>query len=144
MEAIPTEGVRRLLFFLENRLAQLRWTREDLAAAGGPAASTLRKASRRDGGLTRRTLARLDFAVGWQEGSSQNILAGRSPSVGVSAQIEACSAKVDAALRQAECPGVTRCAEELKNFLLTVAQRLGDFYTDPVLSGKDTADAGAC
>ena len=136
--------MKRLLFFLENRLAQLRWTREDLAAAGGPAPSTLRKAGQRGGGLTRRTLARLDFAVGWEQGSSQNILAGRNPSVGVSAQIESCSAEVDAALRHAECAGVTRCADELKKFLLTVAQRLGDFYTDPRLAGKDTADVGAC
>jgi hypothetical protein len=143
MEAVPTDGVRRLLFVMDNRLAQLRWTREDLAAAGGPAPSTLRYARRRGGGLTRRTLARLDFALGWQEGSAQNILAGQNPSVSVSAQIEACCANVDAALRHADCTGVTRCADELRNFLLTVAQRLGDFYTDPVRTGEDTVNAGA-
>lgn len=144
MEAIPTDGVRRLLFFLEDRLAQLRWTREDLAAAGGPAPSTLYKASRRQGGLAQRTLARLDFAVGWQEGSSQRTLLGGSPSVRLSEQVDSCSAAVDAALRQAECAGVKRCAAELKNLLLDVAQRLGDFYTEPVRTGKDTADAGSC
>jgi hypothetical protein len=142
MEAVPVDGVRRLLFFVENRLAQLRWTREDLVAAGGPAPSTLRKARRRDGGLARRTLARLDCALGWQSGSAQNILAGAGPSLRVSAQVESCAAEVDAQLRHAQCAGVTRCAEELRKFLLTVAQHLADFYTDP---GEETVNhAGAC
>ena len=49
MNAFPADGVRRLLFFVEDRLAQLRWTREDLAAAGGPHPSTLYKAAEREG-----------------------------------------------------------------------------------------------
>ena len=75
MNAIPADGIKRLLFFLEDRLAQLRWTREDLAAAGGPHPSTLYKAAEREGGLALKTLARLDVALGWQEGSAQRVLA---------------------------------------------------------------------
>ncbi len=86
MNAIPADGVGRLLFFVEDRLAQLRWTREDLAAAGGPAPSTLYKAAERGGGLSVKTLARLDVALGWQEGSAQWTLAGGSPTLRISEQ----------------------------------------------------------
>ncbi|AYE99315.1 hypothetical protein C0J29_30560 (plasmid) [Mycobacterium paragordonae] len=136
--------MKRLFFFVEDRLAQLRWTRDDLACAGGPAPSTLRKAGQRGGGLTARTLARLDFALGWQEGSAQRALLGQSPSVRISEQLSAYSSKIDAAMREAEREGTGRCATELKNFLLDVAQRLGDFYTDPVEPVRDSADAGCC
>jgi hypothetical protein len=144
VNGLPADGVTRLLFFVEDRLAQLRWTREDLAAAGGPAPSTLYKASQRAGGLALKTLARLDFALGWQEGSAQRVLLGGSPAVRISEQVNSCAVSVEAALRDAECAGVARCAAELKNFLLDVAQRLGDFYTEPVRAGKDRSDAGSC
>jgi hypothetical protein len=144
VNAIPADGVRRLLFFVEDRLAQLRWTREDLAAAGGPAPSTLYKAAERGGGLSVKTLARLDVALGWQEGSTQQVLAGGSPAVRVSEQVSLCASAIDAARRDAECAGVSRCAAELKNFLLDVAQRLDDFYTEPVRAVGDAADASAC
>ncbi|MEE6140604.1 hypothetical protein SKC41_30370 [Mycobacterium sp. 050128] len=144
MNAFPADGVRRLLFFVEDRLAQLRWTREDLAAAGGPAPSTLYKASERDGGLSLKTLARLDVALGWQEGSARRVLAGESPAVRISDQVSQCAAVIDAARRDAECTGVSRCADELKNFLLDVVQRLDEFYTEPVRAVGDAADASAC
>lgn len=144
MNAFPADGVRRLLFFVEDRLAQLRWTREDLAAAGGPAPSTLYKAAERDGGLALKTLARLDVALGWQEGSAQRVLAGGSPAVRISEQVTLCAAAINAARRDAECVGVSHCAAELRNFLLDVAQRLGDFYTEPVRAVGDAADASAC
>lgn len=144
MNTFPADGVRRLLFFVEDRLAQLRWTREDLAAAGGPAPSTLYKAAERDGGLALKTLARLDVALGWQEGSAQRVLAGESPAVRISEQVSSCAAAINAALRDGECSGVSRCAAELKSFLLDVAQRLDDFYTDPVRAAGDAADASAC
>ena len=118
---------------MEDRLAQLRWTREDLAAAGGPAPSTLRKASQRDGELAPRILARLDFALGWQEGlRTPGRCRVAALAVRISEQVSSCSLAIDAALRDAECGGVSRCAQELKKFLLDVAQRLGDFYTDPI------------
>jgi hypothetical protein len=144
VNALPADGIGRLLFFVEDRLAQLRWTREDLAAAGGPAPSTLYKASQRDGELAPRTLARLDFGLGWQEGSSHTTMAGGSPTVRISEQVSACSLAIDAALRDAECGGVSRCAQELKKFLLDVAQRLGDFYTDPIRTAGGGADVGSC
>ena len=144
MNAIPADGIKRLLFFLEDRLARLHWTREDLADAGGPAPSTLRKASQRAGWLAPRTLARLDFALGWQEGSARRVMSGGSPAVRISDQFSYCSLAIDAALRDAECGGESRCAQELKNFLLGVAQRLGDFYTDPIRTAGGGADAGSC
>ena len=144
MNAIPADGVGRLLFFVEDRLAQLRWTREQLAAAGGPAPSTLYKAAERGGGLSVKTLARLDVALGWQEGSAQQVLAGGSPAVRISEQLSLCTAAIDAARRDAECTGISRCASELRHFLLDVAQRLDDFYTEPVRAVGDAADASAC
>lgn len=143
MNAIPADGVGRLLFFVEDRLAQLRWTREDLAAQGGPAPSTLYKAAERGGGLSVKTLARLDVALGWQEGSAQWTLAGGSPTLRISEQVSRCAAAVDAARRDAESVGVARTAAELKNFLLDVAQRLGDFYTEPVRAAGGAADVSA-
>ncbi|GAB4963750.1 hypothetical protein MAHJHV55_27680 [Mycobacterium avium subsp. hominissuis] len=144
MNAIPADGVGRLLFFVEDRLAQLRWTREDLAAAGGPAPSTLYKAAERGGGLSVKTLARMDVALGWQEGSAQQVLAGGNPAVRISEQVSSCAAAIDAARRDAECAAVSRCATELKNFLLDVAQRLDDFYTEPVRAVGGAADVSAC
>jgi hypothetical protein len=132
------------LFFVEDRLAQLRWTREDLASAGGPAPSTLRKASQRDGGLAPRILARLDVALGWQESSARRVMSGGNPAVRISDQVSSCSLAIDAALRDAQCVGVSRCAQELKKFLLDVAQRLGDFYTDPIRTAGGGGDAGSC
>jgi len=131
------------MFFLEDRLAQLRWTRQDLAAAGGPAPSTLRKARIREGLLAPRTMAQLDFALGWQEGSAQAIMAGASPAMRVSDLVIPCSAVVDAALRDSERHGVARCAMELKKFLDDVASRLSAFYTEPVPSTGGGADAGS-
>ena len=95
-------------------------------------------------GWRSRTLARLDVALGWQEGSAQRVLAGGSPAVRISEQLSPCTAAIDAARRDAECAGVSRCASELKNFLLDVAQRLDDFYTEPVRAVGGAADASAC
>ncbi len=144
MNAIPADGVGRLLFFVEDRLAQLRWTREDLAAAGGPAPSTLYKAAERGGGLSVKTLARLDVALSWREGSATWILAGGSPALRISEQLSPCAAAIDAALLDAEGAGVSRTAVELQNFLLDVAQRLGDFYTKPVRAVRVAADGSPC
>lgn len=127
---------------MEDRMAQLRWTRADLAAAGGPSPSTMNIAAHRGGRLAPRTLARLDVALGWQEGSAARTVAGFSPSLRISEQVSMCSAAVDAARRDAQHDGVARCAGELKKFLLDVAQRLDDFYTEP--SAAMGCDAGGC
>ena len=144
VNVIPADGIKRLLFFLEDRLAELGWTREDLAAAGGPAPSTLRKARQCDGQLAPRILARLDVALGWQEGSAAQMMAGGSPAVRISEQVNSRSQAVDAALGDAECGGVSGSALELKKFLLDVAQRLDDFYTEPIRAAGGGADAGSC
>ncbi|OBJ82589.1 hypothetical protein A9W97_23705 [Mycobacterium gordonae] len=128
------------MFFLEDRLAQLRWTRQDLAAAGGPAPSTLRKARLREGLLAPRTLAQLDFALGWQEGSAEAIMAGASPAVRISDLVSSCSIGMEAALGDNERYLVGRCAMELKKFLDDVAQRLSTFYTEPALTVEGGAD----
>lgn len=144
MNALPTEGIKRLLFFRADRWARLRRTREDLAATGGPAPSTLYKTGQRKDGLAPRTLARPDFRLGSQEGSAQRVLLGGSPDIRISEQFNACLSNIDATLRGAECGGVWHWAEELKNFLLGVAQRPGDFYTEPVRTVGVGADAGSC
>lgn len=56
------------MFFLQRRLVELQWSRDDLAAAGGPAPSTLYKAQREGRELAGRTLARLELVVGWHPG----------------------------------------------------------------------------
>jgi len=129
VKGFPAAGMGRLLYFIDARLVQLRWSRADLAAAGGPTPSTLYKAARRPDELAARTLARLDFVLGWQDGSARRVLNGGSPAVRLSEQVEASSARIDAALRHAQCAGTSGCAEQLRNFLLDVAQRLDDFYT---------------
>jgi hypothetical protein len=125
------DGIPRLIFFMEDRMAQLRWTRADLAAAGGPSPSTITIASQRGARLAPRTLARLDVALNWQEGSAAHTIAGGSPTVRISDLVNTCSAAIDAARRDATRDGVASCAGELKKLLLDVAQRLEDFYTEP-------------
>ena len=73
------------MFFIQHRLAQLQWSRDDLAAAGGPSPSTLYKAHRGGRDLAERTLARLEVALGWQPGSGLRIVAGASPASDITA-----------------------------------------------------------
>lgn len=124
-------------------MAQLRWTRADLAAAGGPSTTTMNAAAQRGGRLAIRTLARLDVALNWQEGSSARTVAGGSPALRISEQLSSCRAAVDAARREAEDDGVARLAGELKKFLLDVAQRLDDFYTEPRVAVGSGASGNA-
>lgn len=129
VKQIPAAGMGRLLYFIDARLVQLGWSRANLAAAGGPTPSTLYKAGQREGGLAPRTLTRLDFVLGWQDGSAQQVIDGGAPAVRLSEQVEASARRIDAALRRAQCVGTNQCAQQLKNFLLDVAQRLDAFYT---------------
>lgn len=133
------------MFFVEDRLAQLRWTREDLAAAGGPASATLRKAVQRGGGLTPRSLTRLDLALGWQDGSAERVLRGGSPAMRVSGMITACSGGIDAAIQEAERLGVGLVVRELIIFLRECAQGFEAFYTrlaGPIPEGVDVCRCG--
>lgn len=134
----------RLLFYVQHRLVQLQWTRETLAAAGGPNPSTLRKAHRERRELSGRTLARLDRALGWQPGSAQRVLDGGSPTVRIFEQVETAAAGIDEALKDDEQAGVRHTAAELRDFLMTVAQQLDDFYTRAAQVPGEVADVGAC
>jgi hypothetical protein len=129
-----------LLFYLEQRLAQLRWNREDLAAAGGPSPSTVYKSLAVGRTPTARTLARLEIGLGWSIGSSERILAGGTPAVAIHQQIQSVSARIDTELARGEAVGVGLTAAELRDFLLGVAGRLERFYTVERLA-PDTFDA---
>jgi hypothetical protein len=138
---IPDAGAARLLVFVEKRLAALEWTREDLAAQGGPSPSTVYKLVREAVQPTERTIARLDRALGWQPGSADAVMAGGAPSLSLSREVEAVSTLVDAELARCEDAGVKRTAEELRVFLLDVAGRLGDFYTGSTGQTEEVLDA---
>lgn len=141
MRAIPDYGPARLLFFVEQRLAQLGWTREDLAGQGGPSPSTVYKLVREAVQPTERTIVRLDRALGWESGSSHAVMAGGAPSLSISREVETVSARIDAELASCEDSGVKRTAAELREFLMDVASRLGAFYTGPNGQPEEAHDA---
>jgi len=133
--------MERLMFFIQHRLAQLGWSRDDLAAAGGPSPSTLYKAHRGGRELAERTLARLELALGWQPGSAQRIVDGGAPGLRVFEQVQTVSESMDVAMSHNEDAGVRRTAAELREFLMTVADRLDDFYTGSQRPRHEVADA---
>jgi hypothetical protein len=135
--------MERLMFFIEHRLAQLGWSRDDLAAAGGPSPSTLYKAHRGGRDLAERTSARLELALGWQPGSAQRVVDGGAPSLCVFEQVQTVSESIDVAMSHDEDAGVRRTAAELREFLMTVADRLGDFYAGSQRLPHEVADVGA-
>ena len=142
MRAIPEVGIERLMFFIQHRLAQLQWTRDDLAGAGGPSPSTLYKAHRAGRELAERTLARLELALGWQPGSAQQIINGGSPTLRLSERVQTVTARIDAALADGEDKGVRHTAAELRDLLMAVADRLDDFYTGQPRAATRIADVG--
>ena len=137
------DGTGRLLFFLEQRLAQLRWTREDLAAHGGPSPSTVYKALAGGRRPTERTLARLELALGWQSGSAHRILDGGAPAISISQEVATVASRIDQELARGESVGVTRTAKELREFLLGVAQGLERFYSGGDHAGAEVFDVSA-
>lgn len=70
-------------------------------------------------------------------------MAGGAPSVVVSDLVETASGRIDTALRVAQDAGVRRTAEELSDFLMTVAKRLERFYTEDQRPAEEVADASA-
>ena len=134
--------MERLMFFIQQRLAQLGWSRDDLAAAGGPSPSTLYKAHRGGRELAERTLARLELALGWQPGSAQRAVDGGAPALRVFEQVQSVSERIDAAMSHHEDNGARRTAAELRDFLMTVADRLDDFYTGSQRLPHEVADVG--
>jgi hypothetical protein len=141
VRAIPDDGPARLLFFVEQRLAQLGWTREDLATQGGPSPSTFYKLVRQAVRPTERTIVRLDRALGWEAGSSHAVMAGGAPSLSVSRAVATVSARIDAELACCQDSGVKKTAAELREFLMDVASRLGAFYTGPNGQPEEVGDA---
>jgi hypothetical protein len=134
--------MERLMFFIQHRLAQLDWSRDDLAAAGGPSPSTLYKAHRGGRELAERTLARLELALGWQPGSAQRIVDGGAPALRVFEQVQTVSESFDAMMSHNEDASVRRTAAELRDFLMSVADRLDDFYTGSQRLPHEVADVG--
>jgi hypothetical protein len=134
--------MERLMFFIQQRLVHLGWSRDDLAAAGGPSPSTLYKAHRGGRELAERTLARLELALGWQPGSGQRIVDGGAPALRVFERIQTVSERIDAAIGHHEDAGVRRTAGELRDFLMAVADRLDDFYTGSQPLPHEVADVG--
>lgn len=143
VSAIPTDGPERLLFFLTQRLAQLRWSREELAAQGGPSPSTVYKTLAGGRRPTERTLARLELALGWQAGSAHRVLEGGAPSISITQEVATIAARIDRELARGESLGVTRTAKELREFLLGVAQGLERFYAGAEHTGAEVFDVSA-
>ncbi len=140
MSAIPIDGTERLLFFLNQRLAQLRWSREELAAQGGPSPSTVYKAL---GRRRHERMARLELALGWQAGSAHRILEGGAPAISITQEVATVASRIDQELARGESMGVTRTAKELREFLLGVAQGLERFYAGAQHTGAEVFDVTA-
>lgn len=143
VSAIPETGSARLAFFLEQRLGQLHWTREDLAAEGGPSPSTLYKCLVAGRQPTDRMLARLELALGWQPGSARRTLDGGAPAMSISHEVTTVASRIDADLARGESLGVAQTAKELREFLLGVAQRLERFYPGVEHTAAGALDASA-
>lgn len=78
---VPSDGVDRLTHFVDERIAQLNLSKEEVARRGGPARDTLAKIRGRRDQQTPMvgTLLRLDAALGWQPGSAAVTLLGGQP-----------------------------------------------------------------
>ncbi len=78
---VADDGVDRLIHFVDERMAQLGISREEMARRGGPSYDALTKIRGRVAQNTPRvsTLLRLDRALGWQLGSSAVVLLGGTP-----------------------------------------------------------------
>jgi len=78
---VPADGVDRLIYFVENRIAQLGLSKDEVARRGGPVRDTLTKIRGLEGQRrpTVDVLMRLDATMGWHAGSSAVILLGGQP-----------------------------------------------------------------
>lgn len=79
--AVPKDGPERLIHFVNQRLADLGLTQEELAARGGPDRSTLGKLRSRpeQKTLTVAKLLSYDDTLGWERGSAAATLLGGTP-----------------------------------------------------------------
>ena len=142
VDGIPEIGWARLSYYIDVRLAQLRWSLEDLAAAGGPAPGTLYKARRQGRPLRARTATRLEAALGWPVGSVPRVLSGGTPETELVAPWEARMTDV-----AAELAGTVVSAADrellIKEVLLAVASALTAPQAGPDDPGREVADAHA-
>ncbi|KMO69804.1 transcriptional regulator [Mycolicibacterium chlorophenolicum] len=78
---VPADGIERLIYFVDARIAQLNLSKEEVARRGGPNRDTLAKIRDRKNSRTPsvETLLRLDQTVGWHPGSSAVTLLGGRP-----------------------------------------------------------------
>lgn len=79
--AVPKDGPERLIHFVNQRLADLGITQEELSARGGPDRSTLGKLRSRPDQktLTVTKLLSYDDTLGWERGSAAVALLGGTP-----------------------------------------------------------------
>lgn len=77
----PAEGIDRLIYFVDARLAQLKLSKAEIRRRGGPVNDTLSKIRGRQSQKTPTvaTLLRLDAVLGWHPGSSAVALVGGYP-----------------------------------------------------------------
>jgi len=76
---VPSDGVARLIHFVDARLGQLRMSKEEAVRRGFPDPDTLPKVRYTHGTPKVRTLLRIDRTLGWQPGSSAVVLVGGTP-----------------------------------------------------------------
>ena len=78
---VPADGIERLMYFVDARIAQLQLTKADIERRGGPSRDTLTKLRGRSGSTTPLvgTLLRYDDALGWYPGSAAVTLLGGQP-----------------------------------------------------------------
>nr|AQS22459.1 hypothetical protein pCBMA213_2_00095 [Mycolicibacterium sp. CBMA 213] len=79
--AAPAQGLDRLIYYMDQRIAQLNLSKDEIARRGGPSRDTLAKVRGRANGRTPMvsTLLRLDQSLGWQPGSSAVVMQGGEP-----------------------------------------------------------------
>jgi len=76
---IPTGGIERLNYYVNERRRVLNINRSQMFARGGPSRSTIYKALAGDRRLSNDSLERIDCALGWTQGSAAAVLEGNTP-----------------------------------------------------------------
>lgn len=113
---IPADGIERLIYFVDARIAQLNLSKEEVARRGGPSRDTLAKIRGRHDQRTPAvgTLLRLDQSLGWQPGSSAATLLGGKP-LSLTARRRKHSSRHDAARPLTETEVLRRLTDQLRD-----------------------------
>ncbi len=114
---LPAEGVARLMHFVDDRLGQLRMTRDEAVRRGFPNPSTLAAVRNRDKQRTPqvRTLLRIDRTLGWQPGSAAVVLLGGFPLTVTARTTDNVRAKEKSATPLSAAEVVERLLEQLRD-----------------------------